>query len=110
MGGMGLLAASCTMLLKDPVRGQYDLSQTQDEDITSSDKVTPDSMKKKKEKEQKRAKPTGMKEVFASMKEMCENPICRNIFAAGFVRSLGGTIVTAYTPVFFGRTFPAFKA
>lgn len=26
MGGMGLLAASCSMLLKDPVRGQYDLS------------------------------------------------------------------------------------
>lgn len=44
------------------------------------------------------------------MVEMCKNPICANIFAAGFVRSLGSTIVTAYTPVFFGRTFPAFKS
>lgn len=41
---------------------------------------------------------------------MCKNPICADIFAAGFVRSLGSTIVTAYTPVFFGRTFPAFKS
>lgn len=44
------------------------------------------------------------------MVEMCKNPICANIFAAGFIRSLGSTIVTAYTPVFFGRTFPTYKS
>ena len=44
------------------------------------------------------------------MREMTENPVCANIFAAGFVRTIGSTIVTAYTPVFFCRVFPEFKA
>lgn len=41
---------------------------------------------------------------------MLQNPVCSNVFAAGFFRSIGSTIVTAYTPVFFGRVFPTFKA
>lgn len=44
------------------------------------------------------------------MREMTDNPVCANIFAAGFVRTIGSTIVTAYTPVFFQRVFPGFKA
>lgn len=67
-------------------------------------------MKQKKKQENKKAKPSGIKEVYGAMVEMCKNPICANIFAAGFVRSLGSTIVTAYTPVFFGRVFPDFKS
>ena len=41
---------------------------------------------------------------------MCKNPICFNIFAGIFIRSIGSTIVTCYTPVFFGRVFPAYKS
>ncbi len=41
---------------------------------------------------------------------MTDNPVCANIFAAGFVRSLGSAIVTAYAPVFFLKCFPGFKA
>ena len=44
------------------------------------------------------------------MREMTDNPVCANIFAAIFIRSIGSTIVTAYAPVFFQRVFPAFKA
>ena len=44
------------------------------------------------------------------MKEMTDNPVCANVFAAGFVRTIGSTIVTCYAPVFFQRVFPAFKA
>ena len=44
------------------------------------------------------------------MRELTDNPVCANIFAAGFIRTIGSTIVTAYAPVFFQRVFPAFKA
>lgn len=103
MGTMGLLAGSLMMLLKDPVRGQFDMTMSK----SSVQKVTPDSMKQKKKKEQK--KPSGIKEVISAMVEMCKNPICANIFIAGFLRTMGSTVVTAYTPVFFGRVFPDFK-
>ena len=72
-------------------------------------KITPGVIEEKKEKERKK-KPSGIKEVIGAMGEMCKNPICANVFAAGFLRSIGSTIVTAYVPVFFGRCFPAFKA
>lgn len=41
---------------------------------------------------------------------MTDNPVCKNIFAAGFIRTFGSAIVTAYAPVFFQRVFPAFKS
>lgn len=104
MGGMGLLAGSLLMLLKHPVRGQFDMTMS----TTSASKITTESMKEKKKAEQKR-KPAGLKEVVSSMFEMCKNPILANIFIAGFLRTMGSTIVTAYTPVFFGRVFPSFK-
>lgn len=44
------------------------------------------------------------------MRELTDNPVCANLFAAGFVRTIGSTIVTAYAPVFFQRVFPTFKA
>ena len=44
MGEMGLLAAATMMLHKDPVRGQFDLSQSKYE----MNKVTPDTLKEKK--------------------------------------------------------------
>lgn len=66
-------------------------------------------MEEKRKKEQKPAKAKGIMGVYNAMKEMSKNKICANIFAAIFIRSIGTTIVTAYTPVFFGRTFPSFK-
>ena len=104
MGGMGLIAGSLMMLLKHPVRGQFDMTMTK----SNIQKVTPETLKEKKKKEQSK-KPAGIKEVIGAMKEMCKNPICANIFIAGFLRTMGSTIVTAYTPVFFGRVFPSFK-
>ena len=44
------------------------------------------------------------------MKEMNDSPVCRNVFIAGFLRSLGSMCVTAYVPVFFQKVFPAFKS
>ena len=38
MGGMGLLGGLLLFFIKNPVRGQYDLSQSQFE----ADKITPD--------------------------------------------------------------------
>ena len=39
-----------------------------------------------------------------------ENPVCKNIFIAGFIRSLASVIVTAFVPVFFMKVFPGFKS
>lgn len=94
------------MLLKHPVRGQFDLSMS----TTNASKITPDTLKEKKKYETKKNKPAGLKEIFGSMGEMFKNPILANIFIAGFLRTMGSTIVTAYTPVFFGRCFPDFKS
>jgi MFS family permease len=44
MGGGGLLACSLMMLLKDPVRGQYDLSQS----TITAKKITPEVLEEKK--------------------------------------------------------------
>lgn len=105
MGGMGILGSLMLFFLKNPVRGQYDLSKSQ----FQADKITPEVLNDKKKKEDK-VKPKGFKEFLRQMREMTDNPVCANIFAAGFVRTIGSTIVTAYTPVFFQRVFPGFKA
>lgn len=47
MGGMGLIAGSIMMLLKDPVRGQFDMSQSKIE----AKKITPDVIQDKKKTE-----------------------------------------------------------
>lgn len=47
MGGMGLLGGLLMLLLKNPVRGQYDMSQS----TIDADKITPEVLNKKKEKE-----------------------------------------------------------
>jgi len=39
-----------------------------------------------------------------------ENPVCKNIFKAQFCRAIGSAMVTAYSPVFFVRTWPDFKS
>ena len=44
------------------------------------------------------------------MQELLNNPVCFNIFAAGFLRSLANVIVTHYLPVFFQKVFPLFKS
>ena len=44
------------------------------------------------------------------MGDMMKNPVCRNVFIAGFLRSIGSVIVTAFVPVFFQKVFPDFKS
>jgi MFS family permease len=44
------------------------------------------------------------------MQEINKNPVCKNIFIAGFLRTMGSMIVTAFVPVFFQKVFPAFKS
>jgi MFS family permease len=44
------------------------------------------------------------------MAEINRNPVCKNIFRAGFLRTMGSMIVTAFVPVFFQRVFPAYKS
>ena len=77
--------------------------------METAEKITPDVLNKKKEREDK-VKPKGFKSFLGQIKEMTDNPVCKNIFAAGFIRTIGSTIVTAYTPVFFLKNFPAFKS
>jgi MFS family permease len=105
MGAMGLLGSTLLFLLKNPVRGQYDLTLSN----VKADKITPDVLSQKKEEESV-VKPKGFKAFLAQIKEMTDNPVCKNIFAAGFIRTFGSSIVTAYAPVFFQRVFPAFKS
>ena len=57
MGGMGLLGGLLLFFLKNPVRGQFDMSQSKFE----ADKITPDTLQAKKKKEEK-VKPKGFKE------------------------------------------------
>ena len=54
MGGLGLLGGALLFTLKNPVRGQYDLSQSSE----TSQKITPEVLNKKKEREEK-IKPKG---------------------------------------------------
>lgn len=70
--------------------------------------MTQEEKDKKKAKED--AKPKGFKGFMNQMSEFNKNPVCSNIFAAGFIRSMASVIVTAFLPVFFQKTFPAFKS
>ena len=66
------------------------------------------------EKEKKAAKeankPKGFKGFLNQMNDFNKNPVCANIFAAGFIRSMASVVVTAFLPVFFQKSFPAFKS
>ena len=44
------------------------------------------------------------------MNVLHENPVCRNVFYAGFLRTLGSMIVTCFVPVFFMKVFPTYKS
>lgn len=47
---------------------------------------------------------------MSSLTEINKNPICKNIFLAGLMRTFGSTIVSAYIPVFFMKNFPQFQS
>ena len=97
MGATGLFAATLGyFFLKNPKRGQYELP------------LTPEQIEKQKAKEA--SKPKGFKAFLNQMSEFNKNPVCSNIFAAGFIRSMSSIIVTAFLPVFFQKTFPEFKS
>jgi hypothetical protein len=41
-----------------------------------------------------------------SLSDINKNPICKNVFLAGLMRTFGSTIVAAYIPVFFMKAYP----
>ena len=41
---------------------------------------------------------------------LCENPVCKNIFIAGFLRATFASTTIAFLPVFFQRLYPTFKS
>ena len=87
MGCSGILGALLTFLfVRDPKRGQFDVP------------LTPEEQAKKDEKAKAKENKAGF---WDTMKDMTKNDVCRNIFIAGFIRSLGSMVVTAYVPVFF---------
>jgi len=43
---------------------------------------------------------------MAQLKELNENPICKNVFMAGLLRTFGSTVVMAFSPIFFLKAFP----
>ena len=97
MGVTGLLASTLGyFFLKNPKRGQYDIPLSEEE--------------KEKKRAKEAAKPKGFQGFLNQMSEFNKNPVCSNIFAAGFIRSMASVIVTAFLPVFFQKTFPAFKS
>ena len=100
MGAIGLIGAAGMSILKNPRRGRFDPVLSEEEQA-----------KKDAEKAEKEAnKPKGFKGFITHMGEVMENPVCKNIFIAGFIRSLASVIVTAFVPVFFQKVFPAFKS
>jgi len=38
--------------------------------------------------------------------ELNKNPVCRNVFMAGLLRTFGSTVVMAFSPIFFLKAFP----
>jgi hypothetical protein len=98
MGGLGLTSALLALtFIKNPERGQYDLP------------LTPEEIQKKAEKANQK-KPKGFKAFVSQMNVLHENPVCRNVFYAGFLRTLGSMIVTCFVPVFFMKVFPSYKS
>lgn len=95
--GLGLLA-----LVKEPMRGRY-LSKAE----------------KKKEKQQKKeealleaSKPkmNPIASFLDSMKVVLSLPCAKNVLIASSLRNVGGMVIAAFLPVFFGKNFPSFKA
>jgi MFS family permease len=41
-----------------------------------------------------------------TLKDINQNPVCKNVYLAGFSRNFGSTAVNAFLPVFFMKTFP----
>ena len=100
MGGLGLVGAVlATLIIKNPERGRFDRPKTENEILLAEAK-----------KPAKGKKPKGFKEFIKQMADINKNPVCKNIFMAGFLRTLSSMIVTTFVPVFFQRVFPAFKS
>jgi len=43
---------------------------------------------------------------MAQLMELNENPVCKNVFMAGLLRTFGSTVVMAFSPIFFLKAFP----
>uniref|UniRef100_A0A7S3CMT4 Major facilitator superfamily (MFS) profile domain-containing protein n=1 Tax=Strombidium rassoulzadegani TaxID=1082188 RepID=A0A7S3CMT4_9SPIT len=98
MGSIGILGAFVAQLvLKNPKRQAEKVAQTVQTQVKEGEREEP-------------KKPKGFKQFISQLGEINQNPVCRNIFIAGFVRSLASVIVTMYQPVFFQKVFPAFKS
>lgn len=100
MAAAGLVGAAGMAFMKNPKRGRFEPTLSEEE------KAAKEAEKAAKEA----AKPKGMKGFLTHMGEVMENPVCKNIFIAGFIRSLASVIVTAFVPVFFQKVFPDFKS
>jgi MFS family permease len=100
MGGLGLIGATlAALVIKNPIRGQFDRVLSAKEKMEAEAK-----------KAAKKNKPKGFRDFLSQMSEINKNPVCKNIFIAGYLRTMGSMIVTAFVPVFFQKVFPAFKS
>lgn len=45
-----------------------------------------------------------------SMKVVLSLPCAKNVLIASSLRNVGGMVIAAFLPVFFGKNFPSFKA
>ena len=89
MGLAGLVLSILTAFsIKNPKRNVYGKKKKVE--------VTP-----KGEVKVKKKKPSGIKAMIDSLKEVNDNPVCSNIFLAGFIRLFGNVILTAFMPVYF---------
>jgi len=59
-----------------------------------------------KVEEKPKVEKKGLGSFFKSLSDINKNPICKNVFLAGLMRTFGSTIVGAYIPVFFMKTYP----
>ena len=97
MGLFGMFGAlGATLFLKNPPRGRFDPIPTPEE--------------KEKSDAKEAAKPKGFGNFMGSMSELNDDPVCKNVFWAGSIRSFGSAIVTAFIPVYFQQAFPEFKS
>ena len=97
MGSVGLVGAlSMLIFVRNPKRGRFE------PELTAAQKA-----KKEQEEAEKAADEAGGKSskgffnFIKKMGDMMQNPVCKNVFIAGFLRSIGSVIVTAFVPVFF---------
>ena len=94
-GALGIgsvaLAAVIALIVKEPKRGRF--NETKTDDVGKVEE-------KVEEEEDKRSLVQLLK----------ESPTSRWVLVGAFLRNLGGSCVTYFLPVFFGRNFPGFKA